>query len=166
MSKKEEKPRPIDVEKLDMERLKKMSADLPGLIEYAHSVGGFTITKVDSAGIATRAIHSMQEQTSDQLEMLMQQMKVLAEQAQDLKSRVDISQLIHKAEYNFKPVPGECYYLYLKSSGCHSLSLIAPAEWRDCPHEAQAKVQLNRDNTWKILERYADFGPSKASTDS
>ena len=61
-------------------------------------------------------MRAMQEQTQMQLDMLLEQMKVLAKQAQTLKDRAEISHKIYEADLNFKPVIGETYFCMKKKA--------------------------------------------------
>jgi uncharacterized protein YlaN (UPF0358 family) len=158
MVKLEEKPVPIDESKIDLERLKDKIADLPALMEYAHSVGGFAIIPTKEGHIKSRAMQAMREQTSDQLEIIYEQMKTLALQARKLRERVDLSHQIYEAQMNFEPeISGE-YYLYEKEDGKKIISLVAPEEWRDSKgyQKCHAKIKMLSDHTWKIIKTYED----------
>lgn len=150
------KPKPITISDRELEVMKTKTVDLPGLLEYAHSVGGFAITPTQEGDIKSKAMEAMKEQTQDQLSMLFEQMKLLAKQAQEIKDRVDVSQLIYSAEMKFEPVLGKIYYLYQKKSGGNIISLIGPHEWGQNPsfEKVIAKVSLLHDHTWKVLERF------------
>ena len=39
------------------------------------------------------------------------------------------SNIIYNALYNFQPILGESYYLYLNNNNKHFLSIIEPSEW-------------------------------------
>ncbi|GAB4409158.1 MAG: hypothetical protein OHK0056_10900 [Bacteriovoracaceae bacterium] len=155
----EQKPKPIVISDKDLERMKLKTVDLPGLIDYAHSVGGFSITPTKEGAIKSKAMEAMKEQTTDQLTMLFEQMKLLARQAQEIKDRVDISQLIYLAEMKFEPVMGKTYFLYAKKEGGHIISLIGPDEWGKNPsfEKVIAKIQLLHDHTWKVIQKFDDF---------
>lgn len=154
MKNKSNKPRPIDVDNIDLDKLKEKTADLPGLLEYAHSVGGFSIAPTKQGVIKGQARNAMAEQTQMQLDQIFEQMQLLAKQARELKERVDISDQIYQASISFKPVIGSCYYLYEKKDGSKSLSLIAPEEWgKKMPFEKFiSKVKLLADHTWKVID--------------
>ena len=155
---KEEKPKAVDVENIDLTRMKDRTTDLPSLIEYAHSVGGFAVVPTEQGVIKGNAMNAMNEQTQEKMDMILEQMRVLAKQAQDLKTRVEISQQIYEAEMSFDPVMGKSYYLYEKEDGSKRLSLIAPNEWGDSDgfSRAVAKVKLQFDHTWKVEEEYPE----------
>lgn len=149
-----DKPVPIDVSKIDLDELKKRTTDIPGLLEYAHSVGGFSVIPTEQGAIKATAMRAMQEQTQIQLDMLLEQMKVLAKQAQALKDRAEISKKIYEADLNFKPVIGETYFIYEKDNK-NVISLVAPEEWgRTAPiGHFIAEVLLLADHTWKIIRQ-------------
>ena len=150
------KIRPIEVSQKELEILKKRAADLPSLLEYAHSVGGFAIIPTEQGQIKGKAMQAMQEQTQERLDMIMEQMMVLAKQAREIKSRVEVSEEIYNADINFQPVMGKTYYLYQKHNDKNTLSLIGPTEWGNNPkyNFCKAKVQLMADHTWKVLEDF------------
>jgi hypothetical protein len=154
-----DKPKPIDVEQIDLDRLREKTTNLPGLIEYAHSVGGFAIVPTKEGNIKASAMQAMQEQTQIQLDMIMEQMKVLAKQAQELKDRADISSLIYEAKMSFKPVIGKLYHLYETKETTHLLSLLSPADWGErCPYpHFLASVKLLADHTWQVVEKSERF---------
>ncbi|MBI2519544.1 MAG: DUF2452 domain-containing protein [Bdellovibrio sp.] len=148
-------PTPINVEEIDLELLRKKTTDLPGLIEYAHTVGGFAIEPTREGAIKSRAMKAMQEQTKEKMDMIMEQMKVLARQAQELKERVEVSEQIYLASVSFEPIVGEIYYLYKRNGGQNVLSLIGPDEWGSSSKYERflAKIRLGSDHTWKVLEK-------------
>lgn len=157
MSKKRKDIRPVDVNKIDLDELKKKTVDLPGLIEFAHSVGGFAITPTKQGHIKGKAMTAMQQQTQQQLDLLFEQMKALATQAKIIRDRVDVSQWVYDAAMNFQPDIGQRYFLYQKTkAGDHVLSLIGPDEWKNnMRFEACiAEVELLADHTWKIHRRF------------
>ena len=148
----DKKPTPIDVDNIDLEKLKEKTADLPGLLEYAHSVGGFAIAPTKQGVIKGHARQAMQEQTQMQMDQIYEQMSLLAKQARELKKRADVSVMIYEADMSFSPVIGKSYYLYEKENGRKYLSLIGPEEWGNKkPYkEFIAKVSLLADHTWKV----------------
>ena len=151
---KDKKPTPIDVDKIDLDKMKEKTADLPGLLDYAHSVGGFAVVPTEKGVIRGRALKMMEGQTQRQMDQIFEQMKLLAKQANGLKERAEVSMQIYNADINFDPVLGEIYFLYEKKDGVRTLSLIGPDEWKkEMPFkEFIAKVQLLADHTWDILE--------------
>ncbi|MCB0738194.1 MAG: DUF2452 domain-containing protein [Bacteroidetes bacterium] len=145
----EEFENPIDPDKV---------AENPGLLEYAHHVGSGIIKPEDKGKIKGRAVSAMHEQTNVQMQQLYDQMKLLAQQAQEIKARVAISERIYLAEMRFEPLISSTYYLYTKK-GKDILTMVSPQEWgKSHPYEAYvAKVKLLSDHTWEILEKGDGF---------
>lgn len=152
------KPKPIDVEKINLELMKLKVTDMPSLLEYAHTVGGFAIVPTNEGQIKSHAREAMKEQTEEQLNLIFEQMKTLAKQVQDIKKRVYISDLIYNVKMTFTPVIGKCYYLYEEAGEKRYLSLISPKEWGEKMQDQYlAEVRLNADHTWKVLHSTIDL---------
>lgn len=150
----EKKPKPVDIDQIDLERMRLKISDMPSLLEYAHTVGGFAITPTNEGHIKGVAREAMKEQTEEQLKIIYEQMKVLAQQVQDIQKRVHISDLIYGVKMSFTPVIGKTYFLYQLDDGERYLSLISPLEWGDKMKDQKylAEVRLNADHTWKIID--------------
>jgi len=145
------------VEVIDLERLKKQTTELPGLIEYAHSSSGAVIRPEDRGLIKAQGLSAMRLQTQREIQQLCAQMQPLIEQANFLKKRIEISELVYDAELGFKPVMGHMYYLYQKKDPKKEekktiVSIIAPEQWNNCPYDFIAKIQLLPDHTWDYIE--------------
>jgi hypothetical protein len=152
------KPREIDVDQIDLAKMKEKTADLPALLEYAHSVGGFSIVPTEQGAIKGKAMQAMGEQTQMQLDQIFEQMQLLAKQAKTLKDRAEISTLIYEADINFQPVIGHTYYVYEKKDGKTLLSMVSPEEWGDpLPFNKFINtVTLLADHTWKVIPQSED----------
>lgn len=57
--------------------------------------------------------------------------------------------ILYKAKYNFEPVIGRTYYLYVEESGLF-LSLICPEEWKNSP-DFLGSFQLDSENRWNKI---------------
>jgi hypothetical protein len=135
---------PIDEDKV---------AENPHLLPYAHTVGGSVIKPIDKGRVKGLAVSAMYEQTDMQLDQIREQINLLAQQAQAIKRRVEISEQIYRSQMNFKPLIGHIYHLYTRSSGEEVLSMVGPEEWgRTNPLEFVATVKLLADHTWEILD--------------
>ena len=143
----------IDIRNVDREKLRLNSVDLPGLVEFATSASSALIKPEDEGKIKSRALRAMHQQTANQMDQLMDQMKPLIEQAAKLKKRVEVSEKIYTAQMSFEPMIGQTYYLYKKSDEQYLLSIISPSEWGDTmPYEEfEAMVILNADHTWDVV---------------
>lgn len=145
----------IDIDKIDLEKMKEGTTDKPGTIAFPHHSGSAIIKPTDRGKIKGRAVSAMHEQTDRQMTQLYEQMQLLAKQANDLKSRVEISERIYLAKINFEPLISHTYYMYEGADGEDMLSLIAPGEWGRSQNNMTylATVKLLADHTWEITEK-------------
>ena len=141
--KKEEFINPIDKDKI---------AENPHLLPYAHTLGSAIIKPLDKGRIKGLAMEAMYEQTGTSLQRIKEQIELLVTQAQDIHHRMDISEKIYNAEYNFKPNIGQTYHLYQRENGNWVLSLVGPNEWgKTCPFTFIQSAKLLSDHTWEII---------------
>ncbi len=144
----EEKPfiNPIDPDKV---------AENPGLLQYAHTLSSGVIRPDDLGKVKSNALLAMEQQTDMQLKQIQEQIQLLFNQAQDIKSRTDISVWIYQAHMGFDPLVGHVYHLYEKEDGKHFLSMVSPGEWGRSKKFKRfvATVRLLADHTWDILKR-------------
>ncbi len=140
---------PIDKDKI---------TENPHNLPYAHTVGGAVVKPEDKGKIKSRAMTAMVEQTDQQLAQIYRQMKLLAEQANDIKKRIEVSELIYNAELRFEPIIGHTYYLYEKEDGKHLLSVIGPHQWGRSKgyKEFISAAKLLADHTWQLLNEDAE----------
>lgn len=143
----------IDISNIDLDDLKEKTTENPGLISFPHSVGSALVKPVDKGKIKGRAMAAMKEQTEHQLHQLYEQMQTLVKQANEIKSRVEISNRIYKAQMSLDPIIGQVYFLYSKNNGDDLLSMISPAEWgKSIPYKSFiAEVRLLSDHTWEVI---------------
>lgn len=141
----EEFVNPIDKDKI---------AENPHLLPYAHNLGSAIIRPLDKGKIVGMAMEAMYQQTGTSLQRIKEQIEVLVNQAQDIHDRMDISEKIYKAEYNFKPNIGQTYHLYQSKTNNWVLSMIGPKEWgKKCPYEFIRSAKLLSDHTWEIINQ-------------
>ena len=140
---------PIDKDKI---------AENPHLLPYAHTVGGAVIKPIDKGKVKGLAVGAMYEQTEMQLDQIREQINLLAEQANKIKARVEISENIYQAEMSFKPLIGKTYHLYQRTTGKYLVSMVAPSEWgRKNPLDFKATIKLLSDHTWEIINQPKHF---------
>lgn len=155
---KDKKPVAIDVDLIDLDRLKLSTTESPGSLTFGHNRGAVAFAPNQEGAIKSRAYSAMTQQLDMQLANIVEQMKVLARQVEDLKERKRVSELIYSAAINFEPIIGKTYYLYefkdeeiIKAR----LSLLSPRDWGEEKMKLQtylAKVTLLADHTWKVDE--------------
>jgi cellobiose-specific phosphotransferase system component IIA len=143
----------IDVDKLDLELMKEKTTETPGTLPYAHHSGSALIRPEDKGKITGRAVAAMHSQTDMQMAQIYEQMRLLADQAKKIQSRVEVSERIYQASIAFEPLINHRYFLYQKADGSDFMSMIAPEEWGRKKDWANfvAEVKLLADHTWEIL---------------
>ena len=145
MKKKVEKINPID---------KDNTTEEPGTLSYGHHRGSFPIIPTKQGTIKNKSIAAMEHQTDIQLQQIKEQMSLLAEQANNIKKRVEISEMIYNAEIRFEPLISHQYHLYEKDNNQFILLMIGPKEWgkKGCIYQFISTVELLADHTWKIIK--------------
>lgn len=154
----ESSEKPVDINSIYIDKDK--MAENPGLLPFAHTVGSAVIKPEDTGKIKGRAVTAMRQQTELQLAQIYQQMQLLAEQANRIKQRVDISERIYTAVVGFEPLIGQTYYLYQRKDNTDVMSLVGPTEWgRSKPFQKYvARVTMLADHTWDV-----EYNPEEAS---
>ncbi|MEQ8927448.1 MAG: DUF2452 domain-containing protein [Fulvivirga sp.] len=138
----------------ELEKLRDKITTTPSTLPYAHHAGSALIKPEDKGKIKGQALAAMHEQSQMHLEKIYEQMKLLLKQAEEVHSRIEISEQIYQAEMKFKPLMGHTYHLYEKEDGKQLLSVISPREWgASMPFKKfVATVKLLSDHTWKVEE--------------
>ena len=133
-------------------------AENPGLLPYAHNAGSAVIKPEDLGKIKGKSILAMRQQTDKQMNQLVDQMQTLMKQANEIKSRVELSERIYDAEIGFEPIIVHVYYVYLKEKGKDVISIIAPSEWGRSYRYVRymGKVVLLADHTWDVIEYHTE----------
>ena len=98
--------------------------DQPGTLTYGHHRGSFPVIPTKEGTIKTKALSAMEHQTDMQLEQIKQQMSLLAEQANKIKKRIEISEMIYQAEIRFEPLISHTYHLYENENNNFLLMMI------------------------------------------
>ena len=133
---------------------KDKTTETPSTLPYAHHVGSALIKPIDKGKVKGRALSAMQEQTNMQMEQIRKQIELLAEQANAIKERVEVSEKIYQADTRFEPLIGHTYYLYEKKDNSWALSMVGPEEWgRSFPFQKFiSAVKLLADHTWELQD--------------
>lgn len=136
---------PIDKDKV---------AENPGLLPYAHTVGGVPIKPEDKGKLKGQSVSAMRQQTDRQMKQIYEQIEVLAKQAKAIQKRVEVSEQIYMADMSFQPNIGHRYFLYKNKEDKFVLSMIGKDEWgKRIPFkEFVAEVELLADHTWNIID--------------
>jgi hypothetical protein len=153
---KDQKPIPTRVlSEEELDDLREKTTENPGTLPYAHHSGSALVKPIDKGRVKGLAVVAMQEQTTAQLKQIYEQVRILMDQAQAIKDRIDVSERIYLADISFKPVIGKNYFLYSRDQVKDVMSLVAPEEWgRSMPfHSFVAEVKLLSDHTWEIVRQ-------------
>jgi Protein of unknown function (DUF2452) len=121
------------------------------VLPYSSAVGGAIIKPNNEGVIKHKALTAMEEQTNMQLDQIRRQIELLAQQAQEIHHRKELSMMIYDAKLSFIPAIGHTYFLYLKHDNNFVLSLISPKEWGGSGpfQKFEAAVRLLADHTWQ-----------------
>lgn len=144
-----EKPKKEDfVNPTDKDKI----AENPSTLPYAHTVGGAVIKPTREGVIRSKSLSAMEQQTDMQLEQIRKQIELLADQAQEIQERKELSQMIYAARIGFKPEINHVYHLYENAEGDYVLSIIGPDEWGAKPKFSRFinSVRLLADHTWSV----------------
>ncbi len=136
---------PIDKDKV---------AEDPGLISYPHHIGSIVVKPEDTGKLKSRALSAMYEQTDAQLQQIQKQVELMLAQANEIKSRIAISEKIYQAKLSFEPFVGKTYHLYLRHNE-YVLMMISPDEWGRSKKDTLEfidSVKLLSDHTWEIVK--------------
>ena len=120
--------------------------------EYPTEAGGVKfelvpVTKQKDIMINHARIYAQQE-----YDRIMELVAVLEGQAQAIKRRLEITDSVHAAVYQFQPVMGNCYWLaYDKRKNHILLTQHGPDDWSSSApedYEYKAQVKYMGDHTW------------------
>ena len=89
-SNKTNKPEPIKVSPKELEKLKKLSVDEPGLVKFASNIGSGVVAPLEESAIRVHSHRAMTEQLDVQMGQIVEQIKLPARQVEDLQTRKNI----------------------------------------------------------------------------
>jgi hypothetical protein len=124
---------------------------------YATEAGGpkfdlIPVTKQKDIMINHARMYAQQE-----YDRIMELVSVLEKQAQQIKRRLDVTDAVHAAEYQFQVVMGQCYWLVWDTRKEKMLLVLTgPNEWATgVPdnYEYQTQVKYMGDHTWLEIEK-------------
>jgi hypothetical protein len=91
---------------------------------------------------------------------IMELVAVLEKQAQSIKRRLDVTDAVHAAVYQFSPVMGQCYWLVWDTRKQHVLlTHHGPDDWSSSApedYEYQTQVKYMGDHTWLEIGNEGD----------
>lgn len=120
--------------------------------QYPTEVGGpkfdlIPVEKQKDIMVNVARLHAQQE-----YDRIMELVKVLQKQAEEIKRRLDVTDMVHQAKYDFQTYHGNTYWLLFDHRhNCTRLSLTGPNDWftgKPEQYEYICKVKWMGDYTW------------------
>jgi hypothetical protein len=98
-------------------------------------------------------INAARMSAQQEYDRIMQLVRVLEAQAQDIKRRLDLTDQVYAASYQIKLYPGQCYWLYRdRNKNQTRLTQMAPSDWSTgVPENYEYITQIRwlGDFTWQ-----------------
>lgn len=119
---------------------------------YATEAGGpkfdlIPVEKQKDIMVNVARLHAQQE-----YDRIMELVKILQKQAEELKRRLDITDMVHSAKYDFQTYHGNIYWLvYDSRKNFTRLTITGPTEWntgKPEEYEYICRVKWMGDYTW------------------
>lgn len=107
-------------------------------LTYGSNVGAPAIKLEDVAGWKQRGAIRVNQHFKSRYDEL-------KAEAQKLIDEYNWNELVYKAQFNFQPVMGEVYHLYMRDDESVFLSLIPPTAWKQ---KFIASFQLDSREKW------------------
>ena len=116
-------------------------AENPGLLPYGSNVSAPAIRVEDTTlwknTNAIKVNHQLQTRFNE-----------LKEEYKKLVEEYKWNELVYNAKFNFEPVIGQTYHLYVGKDGNIFLSMINPNEWT---YECVGSFVLDSNNKWNKI---------------
>ena len=121
--------------------------------EYPTEAGGPKFELIDVKQQKDIMINVARQHAEQEYNRIMDLVAVLQRQAQDIRRRLDITDMVHGAKYSFKPVHGHTYWLAHDTMKQEVImTMHGPDDWNvGAPswYEYIAKVKFLGDYTWQ-----------------
>lgn len=118
--------------------------------EYPTEVGSAFFAPVAVKEHKDIMLNVARANAEQEYQRIMSLVSVLQDQAEQLRRRLFITDLVHQAHYKFKPVVNSCYWL-VDVDGKSILSSLGPDDWSSgCPNNYKyvCQVKFLGDFTW------------------
>jgi hypothetical protein len=126
------------------------------IMPYATEAGGFKfdlvpVTKQKDVMINHARIYAQQE-----YDRIMELVAVLQKQAADIKRRLEVTDMVYSAEYQFQVVLGQCYWLAVDTRLNKTiLTSHGPTDWstgKPANYDYITRVRYMGDHTWMEID--------------
>jgi hypothetical protein len=123
---------------------------------YATEAGGPKFDLIPVEKQKDIMINHARMYAQQEYDRIMELVSVLEKQAQEIKRRLDVTDAVHAAVYQFQPVMGNCYWLVWDKRKQHILlTQNGPDDWSSSApedYEYQTQVKYMGDHTWMEIE--------------
>jgi hypothetical protein len=129
--------------------------------EYATEAGGVKfdlvpVTKQKDIMLNVGRLHAQQEYNR-----IMELVAVLQKQAASIKRRLEITDMVHQAKYEFQVGHGQIYWLaYDTRNKCSILTHHGPTEWctgKPENYDYIARVKYMGDYSWQEIDKKGNY---------
>ena len=124
--------------------------------EYPTEAGGVKFELVPVTKQKDLMINHARMYAQQEYDRIMELVAVLEKQAQQIKRRLDVTDAVHAAEYQFQVVMGNCYWVvWDRRKEKTLLVLTGPNDWATgvpLDYEYQMQVKYMGDHTWLEIE--------------
>ena len=87
------------------------------------------------------------------LDVIVQQIRSLKEQAQTIMAEAQRDADLHKIKCNIEKIVGQAIFLYAKPDGTRYFSLLSPADWKHSPpNEFVGAYSMRGDRSFEVLD--------------
>jgi hypothetical protein len=125
--------------------------------EYPTEAGGVKFDLVPVTKQKDLMINHARMYAQQEYDRIVELVNVLEKQAQAIKRRLDITDAVHSAVYQFQPVMGNAYWLVWDQRKQHTLlTQHGPNDWSSSApedYEYQARVKYMGDHTWMEIDQ-------------
>ena len=90
--------------------------------------------------------------TRGKLELIVDQIKHLQEQARRIIMEAELDAKLHTASCSFEKRAGHTYHLYRRDQDDTYFSILSPEEWGTPPHEYLGSYVMNGDMSWTRVD--------------
>ena len=120
---------------------------------YATEAGGIKFDLVPVESQKDLMVNAARMHAQQEYDRIMQLVTVLQQQAEDIRRRLDITDQVRAAKYDFQTYHGQTYWLVQDSRhNCTRLVHHGPADWATAPpaeYHYITQVQWLGDYTWQ-----------------
>lgn len=125
--------------------------------EYPVTVGSANFAPVVVENEKDISLNIAKQHAKQEYERIMEMVRILEEQAKQLVSRLDATDLVHKTHCMFVPGHGKEYHIYFDEfHQRNSMSMIGPKSWASTypPDHLKfvASVRKKGDSTWEYVD--------------